>query len=335
MNKALSSVYYRQSNFELLRILCMLGILIGHVLIALYQKQIHSADFSVMNLCQVLLLNASAVGMNCFVMISGFWGIHLSIVKILTYVGQCWWYAVCGMLLFGGSCLSLFFPITESGLWFVVAYLALMLICPLINAGLASMQGSAVRKVVIGLFVCDIYMGYMHQCTETSVDGYNLFHLVCMYCLGHLVAREDWKLERSGLWCIGCFVMMTALHAIKMVWFPISVFYSLHHNAPIMIVASLLVFIWAKGLNIKSQFINWIAASVFSVYLIHCNTVISPHFMGMLVYVKDYSDSPIITMLVLSFVIMVFFVGCILVDKVRISFFSWITSRLNKTISTL
>ena len=325
----------RQSNFELLRILCMLGILTGHVLLELYQDQIHSTDFSVVNQIRVFMLNACSVGMNCLVMISGFWSIHLSKVKILTYVGQCWWYAVWGMLLFGGSCLTMIFPITESGLWFVVAYLALMLICPLLNAGLASMPGKTLRKVVIGLFVCDVYMGYMHQCLETSADGYNLFHLVCMYCLGHLIAREDWKLERSGLWCVGCFVMMTALHAIKMVWFPISVIYSLHHNAPIMIVASLLVFMWAKGLKIQSRFINWIAASVFSVYLIHCNTAISPHFMGMLVTVKDYSGSPILTMLALSFVILGFFVGCILVDKVRISIFTWIASQLSKKAMTL
>lgn len=59
----------RQSNFELLRILCMLGVVTNHVLQNCY-PQLHGADFSIDNDLRVLLMCMSIAAVNCFVMIS-------------------------------------------------------------------------------------------------------------------------------------------------------------------------------------------------------------------------------------------------------------------------
>lgn len=319
----------RQSNFELLRILCMLGILTGHLLIALYQDHIHSLDYSEVNQCRVLLLNACAVGMNCFVMISGYFTIRLTKEKLIKFIGQCWWYGIIALLFFGGSWLTAVFPVTGSGLRFVNSYLALMLVSPLINAGLGALNGGDLSKAVLLVSVCDIYMGYEHQQSVISADDQGVFHLISMYCLGQLIARENWTLRYEGSWCLGCFVFMTLLHAIKMVWFPISAIYSLHHNSPMMVIAALLTFLWAKDLKIpQSRFVNWIAASVFSVYLIHCNPSIALTFWSMMERVRDYYASPAMTAFVLALVTILFFAGCVLVDKVRIWVFDLIKRRI-------
>lgn len=319
----------RQSNFELLRILCMMGILMGHVLIALYQDQIHSADFSVENQCRALLLNACAVGMNCFVMISGFFAIKLTKLKFVKFIGQCWWYGIIGLLLFGGSWLSVIFPVSSSGLRFVNSYLALMLVSPLVNAGLNALKGADLKKAIALLLLCDIYMGYGHQQEVISADDHNLFHLICIYCLGYLVAREDWKIKNAGILSIGCFLLMTMLHAVKMVWFPISAIYSLHFNSPLLVVATLLVFLWAKELKIpQSRAINWLAVSVFSVYLIHCNLSIAPHFWPLMQQIREYYSSPTMTAIALALAVLIFFVGCVLIDKVRIWVFDLILRKV-------
>lgn len=319
----------RQSNFELLRILCMLGILTGHVLIALYQDQIHSADFSAVNQSRSFLLNACAVGMNCFVMISGFFFVHLTKAKLLKFIGQCWWYGALAFLLFGGSWITFVFPVSESGLRFINSYLVLMLISPLINAGLRVLNGNDLKKAVALMLLCDIYLGYGHQQMVISADDQSLFHFLSMYCLGHLVAREDWKLTHSCWWCLCCFVLMTVLHAVKMLWFPIAVIYSLHHNSPMLVIASLLVFLWAKELKVpQSCLINWVAASVFSVYLIHCNPTIAPHFWELMEQVRSFSTSPVLTTFALIIAIIVFFAGSVLIDKVRIWVFDKIERKL-------
>lgn len=319
----------RQSNFELLRILCMLGILSGHVLIALYQDQIHSADYSVLNQSRALLLNACAVGMNCFVMISGYFTIKLTKTKMVKFIGQCWWYGIIGFLLFGGSWMSIVFPVSGSGLRFVNSYLALMLVSPLINAGLGALKGVYLKRAVSLLLVCDIYLGYEQQQIVISADDQSLFHLISMYCLGQLIAREDWNLRHVGRWGIVCFCVMTLLHGIKMVWFPISAIYSLHHNSPLMVVAALFVFLWAKTLEMpQSRVVNYVADSVFSVYLIHCNPFIAPYFWSMMQQIRDYFVSPAMTILALSLAVLAFFVGCVLIDKVRIWAFDLVLRKI-------
>lgn len=325
----------RQSNFELLRIICMLGILIGHVLITFYQDQIHSVDFTVKNQLRSLILNCCAVGMNCFIVISGYFSIRLTKEKFLKFIGQCWWYALISILLFKGSWTTLVFPVSESGLRFVNAYLGLMLVSPLLNAGLNALSGKEQKKTIFLVLLCDVYLGYMHQRAEISADDHNLFHLMCMYALGNLIRHEDWKQSHAGWWCMGCFLLMTALHAVKMMWFPISVVYSLHFNSPMLIVATVLVFLWAKEWKMpQSRVINWVAASVFSVYLIHCNPAIAPHFWGMVFMVRGAFESPVMTCLALMGMIATFFMGCVLVDKVRIWVFDCIEKRLSNTEGT-
>lgn len=315
----------RQSNFELLRILCMMGVLVGHVLITLYQEQIHSQDWSLVNQARVLLLNACAVGVNGFVLISGYFGITLSLGRVMRYWGQCLWYAILGFLLVGGSWLSLLFPVSESGLWFVICYFALMLISPLLNAGLSALADKELYKAVGALLFCDVYLGYVHQTPALSADGYDVFHLICIYCLGGLIARKQISLPHAGWWCIACFLLMTVLHGIKMVWSPMAVIYSLHHNAPMLILASLLAFLWAKEQKMpQSRMVNWVAASVFAVYLIHCNPSFGPYFRGWLSLVKDYSESASITFLLLSGSVIGVFTASVLIDKVRMWVFNCI-----------
>ncbi|EOU1923475.1 hypothetical protein DMN38_09310, partial [Clostridium perfringens] len=65
----------RESNFELLRIISMFMIVVLHVLNhgGIYKStNIYSNDFIIVNLIESL----SIVGVNCFVLISGYFGIN-------------------------------------------------------------------------------------------------------------------------------------------------------------------------------------------------------------------------------------------------------------------
>ena len=317
-----SKATVRQSNFELLRILCMLGVVTGHVLLFLFQDQIHSLDWSLTNQCRVFLLNACAVAVNCFVMISGYFTIRFSWSRVLRFVTLCLWYAILVYLVFGGSRLQMIFPVSETGLWFVPCYLALMLISPLLNAGLDSLKQKELRMAVSLILFTDVYLGYWHQCEGIGVDGYGIFHLITMYCLGNLVARENLQLRHAGIWVIVCLFVMTILHALKMVWSPIVVLYSLHYNAPLLVLASVLVFLWAKGLKIQSKAINWVAASVFSVYLVFSNPSVVPVFHDWQHYAQTVSASSLLTPVFLAGLILLCFCSCILIDKLRIWVFN-------------
>lgn len=305
----------RQSNFELLRILCMLGVLVGHVLLYLYADQLHSMDWSLPNQMRMALMNACAVAVNCFVLISGYFTIQFSWKRVLRFCGICLCYAFLGWLCLGGDWKQVVFPISESGLWFPICYLGLMLVSPLLNAGLLALkEHELIRTVGLLLFV-DIYLGYWHQSDCIGVDGYGLFHLVCIYCLGYLIAQRNLILPHAGGWFLVCVVLMTVLHAVKQVWLPIAVIYSLHFNSPMLIIASVLLFLWAKGLSIQSRVVNWIASSVFAVYLVHCNPSFAPVLQGWEYQIWESSDSPLVVFFLLVLLIIGVFLGSIALDK--------------------
>ncbi len=318
--------HIRQSNFELLRILCMAGVLIGHALITLYQDQIHSADWSVINQLRVLILNVCAVALNCFVMISGYFMIQTSGRKVLRFWGTCLWYAVLVWICFGGSWGSVLFPISQAGMWFLPCYLALMLVCPLLNAGLGALGGNALYKCVGLLLLADVYIGYWHQSAEIGVTGYGIFHFVTLYGMGYTIAHRDLWMKNAGVWCVGCFLLMTVLHAVKVVWPPMAAIYSLHYNSPALICAALLVFLWSKGLKVQSRVINWVASSVFAVYLVHCNPKVYPYFQQGLWNIKESSDSVAMSAALIGMLLIAVFAGSILIDKVRIGVFGLIES---------
>lgn len=309
----------RHSNFEFLRILCMAGVLIGHVIISFYLEQMLSVDLDIENQARVFLLNACAVAVNCFVIISGYFTIKLTWKKVVRFWGMCWWYAVIGWMCFGRDWKMLLFPITESGMWFLPCYLGLMSVSPLLNAGLeAVFKASQGKWVVMLLLFADVYLGYWHQLSSVGQDGYGLFHFVCMYSLGYLIAHGDWRLKKAGWWVIGCLAMMTVMADIKQLWWPMAAIYSLHFNSPMLIVAATLVFLWAKGLKIESRAVNGVASSVFAVYLVHCNPTVAPHFYDWCGRVLSYSDSEAVSLMLIAGFLLAFFMGCVLMDKVRV-----------------
>lgn len=196
----------RQSNIELLRILCMLGVITGHALQSLYD--LHTADFSVINTFHVTLMNVCIVAVNCFVMISGYFRIKAGWKGIVNLWMWLLFYALISFALsiwlkpdqslFIGL-KRIFFPLSESGLWFIVTYFALYLVSPLLNKAIENQTGNEKSLTLIMLLVVDVYLGYMHQSKEITVDGYHLIHFIMLYYFGSwmseyklLITNKKW-----------------------------------------------------------------------------------------------------------------------------------------------
>ena len=181
----------RQSNFELLRILCMLGVVTNHVLQNCYPR-LHGADFSIENDLRVLLMCMSIAAVNCFVMISGYFRICQSWKSFFNLYTQCafWmlvlttlsWICLDGTIMDVGK--NTVFALTGSGYWFIVAYFALFLFAPLLNVAFDNMDARQRFCSLLALFVMDVYAGYMHQASEVTLDGYREIHFFVIYYLG-------------------------------------------------------------------------------------------------------------------------------------------------------
>ena len=196
----------RQSNFELLRIICMLGVITGHALQSLYD--LHTTNFSIVNTVQILLMSVCVVAVNCFVMISGYFRIRQSWKGITGLWMQLLFYAVVSFLL----CLwfkpeqslmvgvkRIVFPLSESGLWFIAAYVGLYLIAPLLNSALDHQSRRQKLWTLILLLIVDVYLGYIHQTEEITINGYHLIHFIVLYWSGSCINEFKSRLV-SGKW---------------------------------------------------------------------------------------------------------------------------------------
>ena len=161
----------------------MFGVMTTHVLQACYPS-LHAADFSLINSFRVLLMCMSIVAVNCYVMISGYFRIKQSWRGFLNLYTQCAFYMIIlttlATLFLNASAVDILkktvFALTESGYWFLTAYLALFLVAPVLNVAFEKQNSKQRKASLMGLLLIDVYIGYIHQSPEISQDGYSAIH---------------------------------------------------------------------------------------------------------------------------------------------------------------
>ena len=129
----------RNSSIELLRVLSITFVLIGHVFG-------HGAHGLVPNTNYIL---AFGISINVFMLISGYYGIRLKLKSLLNMIGMVMFYEISSTginyLLTGGmnlhGAISGLFPVSHNYYyWFATCYIFLMLLSPLINKGLEGLN---------------------------------------------------------------------------------------------------------------------------------------------------------------------------------------------------
>ena len=130
----------RQSNFELLRIVAMLLIVAHHFLIATGRLDYRSGTLR----GGELVNSFCVVGVNCFILISGYFGIKFKWSKVawlfyaiafVAAVDFC--LGMTGAAVFDSDyAINTIIPFTKRHNWFVPTYLALMCLSPLLNKAL-------------------------------------------------------------------------------------------------------------------------------------------------------------------------------------------------------
>ncbi len=93
-------------------------------------------------------------------------------------------------------------------------------------------------------------------------------------------------------------------------------------------IASVVFFLWARTWKVQSRAINFISASVLSVYIIHSQPVVSKFFFGNLKNIVATNSALIAGIMVISSMLALYLI-CILLDKVRIAMIDPIADKLS------
>lgn len=271
----------RESNFELLRIVSMLMVVLVHIDGAsLGLPKSLTTDSSARDVWQLAVEALVIVGVNCFTLISGYFGIRLKLRTALGYLFQCLFYAVALATFahlwrpqaFGTDFWwQSWLVITHTDLWYVPAYFLLMFLAPLVNAGLEALGRRATFLLTALFLVYTLWAGWWWGGTFNA-NGYTPLQLLLVYMIGRCLrllprpsARHAWLwagvyLASATAVCLS----MTVLDTVR----------AYAYNSPLVLMESVALFMAFSAMRFRSRLVNHAARSAFAVYLVHKSRVV-------------------------------------------------------------
>ena len=281
----------RQVNFELLRILCMYMIVIGHCLF--HGRVTAKLGYGTVNyFLSYLIQSFSVVHVNCFVMIGGYFAIDRAFKaeRVTKLWKQVAFYSIGIFLIcaiFGtvapNDVVKAFLPISAKTYWFASVYMALTLLMPF--AGMVATEISKKQYQYL-LLLLAVFLSVNHMIFRTNAygtfDGRDLPGFLFLALLAGYV-KLHMKEDRSYFWKGLLGYVACSLGVLASVYLSVELGledtgYFLNYNSPLALLAAFSLFVAVRNLPWKqSRADGWIlkiSSAAFGVYLIHDNYLI-------------------------------------------------------------
>lgn len=278
----------RESNLEALRIVAMMAVIGVHLdgaSLDLPNPSMDIAAVAARDWWRLIVEAFTIIGVNCFTLISGYFGIRFTLKGFLRFAGQCLFYSVgiCTVIMlmrvatggvwqwseWGESWLVF----THTDLWYVPAYLGLFILSPLLNAGIKGLTQRQFGLMLVAFMAMNVYAGWL-QGGRFNANGYTIMQLVMMYLIGRYLGeyvqlRGNTRLRYAA---ISIYIAASLLTAVMGVFMrSLSTF---AYNQPLVIVASVALFVAFATMQFRSKVVNWLASGAFAAYLLHKNPYI-------------------------------------------------------------
>jgi surface polysaccharide O-acyltransferase-like enzyme len=320
-NKSLSRKE-RESNLELLRIVAMVLVMFGHT-----HLRMHPMSQSGMELCSILNIVSSCIstmGVGIFISISGWFGIMFKVSGLTKYIFQILFvlWAVYGLAITLGYAGLSFEGIKVSiglydGYWFIIGYLGLYLISPVLNVFIDKATKKEYQVLLLSLLLFQCVYSWL----TAWYDYYNGYSII-LFAVIYLTAAYFRKfpiawVEKHAHWLFIITVVVMAAIATLSLWKFGNAARQIRDDNPLVVLGGILLLLSFNKLKFHSKIVNWLAASCFTVYLLHYSPFAYPHLMAIMREVYAQYDGAIYCLVLLMFLIAVYFC-CTLFDQLRI-----------------
>lgn len=333
----------RESNIELLRLVCMFLIIWIHFtgvsIFVLSEKYVNATGFE--SVVPRLIHGLCFCAVNTFILISGFFSIIPKAKSFFNLYLVCAFYAgltylihlyQSGLPLNRWLIYNTLMPFglwkTSTDWWFIPNYMILFILSPILNCVSNTITKRQFRMFLLLMAIPVFYFGWYRNMVW-SEGGFNFVNFIFLYFIGRYIAiygsDERMLKSKTSLFWIICWVCSGLLVGFTE-WLvrhrspsPPWMWYMCQYNSPLCLVSAVFLFMAFKSLRVKNRrLINWYAASCLSVYLVHNNAynIIQPVYD---VIQSTYDSQPsyiaYLLMFVLAIGLMVFIP---LFDKLRI-----------------
>lgn len=296
----------RNSNYELMRIISMLAIIMWHIII-------HSG---LLNNCQsvhfktilYLILMIIIIHVNSFVMVTGYFQSTSKFrqSKIWSLINSSLFYKALIVVIFSvffglkltkAEFIREFFILNIDEYWFVKYYIFLYLISPFLNILIQKMSKKQYKCLLITSFLIFSVLPFITANGAFSNDGYNLMNFIFLYFIGGYLIRYPLK---------ECYIfknipkklfrIILLVSFIFVVLFNFTLFetngilkdygqtfnmifggmynMALSYSNPLVIIQTIIYFSFFGTFDFKNKFINRISKLTIGIYLIHDNNFV-------------------------------------------------------------
>ena len=318
----------RSSNFELLRIISILLILLGHI--AFHTDEANLSLFNAHLLKSFMSVGNIAV--SCFILISGYFGVTLKWEQFLRLIIMTTLYSVLLFFVYHGfSSINVVefarsvFVVPLYHNWFMSCYLILMLLSPFINQYCDICDKKTFTKLIITLFIAFCVIPTIFNSsyyTILTMGGKCLTYFIFIYLTGRYIRlHHDVIFNRKRL--IGVY-LITTLTGIFLNYTVSAIFNKtmspmfFSDCSVFTYIAAISIFYLFKSFTFQSKAINFLSSSVLAVFLLDELRYLVDDW---LVHLPEYANSYLFVVNWLWLAVCMFII-CTAIDKLRILLFS-------------
>lgn len=334
----------RFSNIELLRIIAMFMVLIVHADFIALSIPIRE-DFGsepITSTVKIFFEAFGIFGVNIFVGISGWFTIKPSLIRCCKFLFQCLFFSIglfiicflIGLSEFNMEALENL--ILLRSYWFVISYLGLFILSPLLNSFIEHSSEKIIRYFLITFYLFQTI--YTKDNAASFINqGYSTFSFIGIYIFANY--SKKYVFNKLSIYKIGNIVGLCVFSNFIMGLigsiFNQSIFMSflMNYCNPVTVIGAIFIIMLFAKLNIKhNRIINYVSASSFSVYLFHSFPVIFSLYCDIIRNLFSNYNGFICFILIFAFLVSVY-LASILFDLARKFLWNLISCNLRYKLS--
>lgn len=321
------TIKLRQSNIELCRLISIILILLVH---STERSLGYQVSYGVHLLCAF-----SIIGVNVFVLITGYFSTtpkKLSLLN-LTFICFFWWIVKMGFKI------GFYIPIQKYDLffitvsnWFIPTYICLLFLAPMLNLFSCSVSQKRFLGGVIVLLLLEVWFDWLPPTVDLAHDGYSPFSFSIIYLIGRYI-----RLYGLPLW----FKKLAPL-----LYFSLSIFIGLvgywlsirnlgltgkwyAYNNPFIVISSVVFFMTFVQFKLNSGIINHMAKSSLAVLLGHIAIFFLYKEQFLYIYNNLTGFRVVVCWIAVVFLV---FISCIALDQLRLMLYKPIEKLIKSKI---
>ena len=217
------------------------------------------------------------------------------------------------------------FPL-PSGYWFVYSYIVMLFAMPFLNIIIRSLTKQKLLLLIIGLILLWSFLSIGLQIFDSKPDtfvdsfGYTpTTYFFLIYFVSAYIRKYSGKILNSKVYtmfsaviCVLIAILLSALAINEKLFNGIADLFDV--NSPLVLLTSIFIFSYFKNIQFNSRIINYIAGSMFGVYLIHEDSFVRPFIWQNILSSNLYAGSGIEYLLAGLLFSLIVFISCILID---------------------